>query len=133
MSTEQQHFEAWGIVSLFGHKTLAGRITEQTIGGETFLRLDVPNAGGETFHTQLFGKGAIYSIKLTDEAIARAYAERLEERPVSSYDVAQLIKDNTPKQPALSHTAAAHSAIVDDDDDDGHDDDDDDASIRSFL
>lgn len=111
MSAEQQHFEAWGIVSLFGHKTIAGRISEQTIGGETFIRVDVPNAAGDAFHTQLFGRGAIYSMQLTDEPIAREYAKRVDARPVSAYDVAQLIKDNA--KPALPHTASYDD--VDDD------------------
>jgi hypothetical protein len=110
-TTEPQRFEAWGIVALFGHKQIAGRITEQAIGGETFIRVDVPT-GPEAYHTQLFGKGAIYSMRLTDEAIARAFAERSGERPVSAYDVAQLIKDNTP-QPALPRRT-----IEDDDEED---------------
>lgn len=97
----KERFEQWGIVALFGHKQIAGRISEQTVGGETFIRVDVPT-GPEAYHTQLFGKGAIYSMSLTDEAIARAFAERSSERPVSAYDVKQLIKDNAPTTPALS-------------------------------
>lgn len=114
MSEQAQHFEAWGIVALFGHKQIAGRISEQTIGGETFIRVDVPT--GETYHTQLFGKGAIYSMSLTDEAIAREFAKRSSVRPVSAYDVPQLLKDN-PQQPALPRRST-----VDDDDDDELDD-----------
>ena len=108
--TTEQHFEAWGVVSLFGHKQIAGRISEQTIGGETFIRVDVPT-DGETYHTQLFGKGAIYSMSLTDEPIAREFAKRSNARPVSAYDVAQLLKDN-PQTPRLPHQP------VDDGDDD---------------
>jgi hypothetical protein len=122
MSTEQQHFEAWGIVALFGHKQIAGRISEQAIGGETFIRVDVPT-GPEAYHTQLFGKGAIYSMSLTDEAIAREYAKRVNARPVSSYDVAQLLKDHAPERPSLPSAASVTSAQVDDDDDDEPDDD----------
>lgn len=33
MST-QPTFQAWAIVELFGHQRCAGRISEQTIGGE---------------------------------------------------------------------------------------------------
>ena len=117
---EQERFEAWGIVDLFGHTRLAGRISEQTIGGETFIRVDVPN--GEGFHTPLFGKGAIYGMSLTDEAIARNTAKRSEARPVSAYEVRDLLADNRPQIPA----------VIDNDDEDDdparehdHDDPDD--------
>jgi hypothetical protein len=80
--TDDKHFEAFGIVALFGHKQIAGRISEQTIGGETFIRVDVPT-GTDAYHTQLFGEGAIYSMELTDEAIAREFAKRSSSRPVS--------------------------------------------------
>jgi hypothetical protein len=72
MSDEK--FEAWAVVELFGHSTCAGKLTEQTIGGETFVRIDVPHPEGE--YTRLFGKGAIYAINLSDEATARRYAAR---------------------------------------------------------
>src|SRR3990167_3951700 len=96
---EQERFEAWGIVDLFGHTRLAGRISEQTIGGETFIRVDVPNCEG--FHTRLFGKGAIYCMSLTDEAIARNTAKRSEARPVSAYEFRDLLADNRPQIPAV--------------------------------
>lgn len=115
--TDDKRFEAFGIVALFGHKQIAGRISEQTIGGETFIRVDVPT--GDTYHTQLFGKGAIYSMSLTDEAIAREFAKRSNTRPVAAYDVAQLIKDNAP-QPALPRGGSLDPDVDDDDDrDDG--------------
>lgn len=118
MSEQAEHFEAWGIVALFGHKQIAGRISEQTIGGETFIRVDVPtpaNAGSaSTYYTQLFGKGAIYSMSLTDEAIAREFAKRATARPVSAYDVAQLLRDSAP---TLLPRAGGSDPELDDDND----------------
>lgn len=94
MSTdEQQKFEAWGIVDLFGHQRLAGRISEQTIGGCSFVRVDVPAIEGTEEHTRLFGNGAIYGISFTSEEVARQVAQALKARPVSPWDL--------PKRPAL--------------------------------
>jgi len=31
--TQDTPFEAWGLLELFGHQRLAGRLSEQTIGG----------------------------------------------------------------------------------------------------
>lgn len=94
-------FESWGIVDLFGHTRVAGMISEQTIGGETFIRVDVPDK--ESMHTRLFGKGAIYSMSLTDEAIAREMAVRSGVRPVSRYEVGNLIADQVPQTPKIEH------------------------------
>jgi hypothetical protein len=113
-----ERFEAWGVVSLFGHKTVAGRISEQTIGGETFLRVDVPLSEPDKFHTTLYGKGAIYSMQLTDEPIAREYAKRVDARPVHAYDMNALLTDQRASQE--SRMFEQHKGL--DTDHDGDDD-----------
>lgn len=93
MTDTSEPFESWGIVSLFGHKKVAGRITEQTIGGETFIRVDLPEEDDTTrFKTKLFGKGAIYEIQITDEEIARAATFQYQVRPVEPLDVSAYMK-----------------------------------------
>ncbi len=42
MTAEAEQFESWAIVELFGHQKIAGKLTEQTIGGCHFIRVDVP-------------------------------------------------------------------------------------------
>lgn len=42
MSETQTKFDHWCIVESFGHERIAGRVTEQTIGGCSFIRVDVP-------------------------------------------------------------------------------------------
>lgn len=76
MTGTQQSFQAWAVVELFGRQRVAGRISEQAIGGETFIRVDIPKPDG-TEYTRLFGKGAIYCINLCEEATARAYASHI--------------------------------------------------------
>ena len=39
-------FEQTCIVELMGHNMIAGKVTEQTIGGQGFVRVDVPVAVG---------------------------------------------------------------------------------------
>lgn len=90
---DRKGFEAWAIVELFGHQKTAGRVSEQQVGGETFVRVDVPLVEPEKFATALYGKGAIYAIKIVDEPIAREYARQCEPRPVHSYDVKALLAD----------------------------------------
>jgi hypothetical protein len=83
----EEKFDQWGIVELFGHQRVAGRITEQAVGGCNFVRVDIPK--GEGFYTRLFGNGAIYAINVTDEQIARSYAERFASKPTYAYEIEQ--------------------------------------------
>lgn len=83
-------FESWGIVELFGHQQIAGRISEATIGGCSFVRVDVPVADeahmDEWRYTRYFGQGAIYALNPTSEAVARIKARSCQEPPFS-YEV----------------------------------------------
>lgn len=52
--TEDQKLErCWAIVELFGHSKIAGEISEQTIAGGPFLRVDVPETERESAFTRL--------------------------------------------------------------------------------
>lgn len=97
--TTQESQETWGIVDLFGHTKLAGRLSNHAFGGDTFLRVDIPNENGSGFYTRLFGKGAIYSISFTDETIARAAAKRCSPEPISAYELKRLLPE--PQDPSL--------------------------------
>ncbi len=92
-ASEQQKFEAWGLLELFGHQRLAGRLTEQTIGGCHFIRIDVPAVGEVQEYTRFFSQGAIYGITITTEDVARRLAEGMRARPISAFDL--------PQRPAL--------------------------------
>jgi hypothetical protein len=81
---KNQQFAEWCILELFGHQQIAGFVTEATIGGCSFLRVDVPNRadqGEGVMYTRLFGNGAIYAVNITTEAEARAAIERLHPKP----------------------------------------------------
>lgn len=67
----EQRFEAWAIVELFGRQIVAGRVSEQLVAGQGYVRVDVPAIDGREAYTKLYGPNAIYCITPTDEASAR--------------------------------------------------------------
>jgi hypothetical protein len=91
----------WAIVELFGHQRIAGVITEQQLGGASFVRVDVPEVEAvervldlatNTWqaqrvtieaHARSFGAAAIFSINWVPEADARLVATGIKHRPVS--------------------------------------------------
>ncbi len=91
MSADRQEFKQWAIVELFGHARIAGLLTEQTIGGCAFVRIDVPElvSEGQTFPavTRLLGQGSIYGITFVDEATATIAAREIRYQPVSVWSL----------------------------------------------
>lgn len=90
-------FEAWGLVELMGHQRVAGRLSEQPLGGGNLLRVDIPN--GETFCTAYYGASAIYAVHITDEAAARKLAGNLGARPPYAYELSQAVARIAPTAP----------------------------------
>ncbi len=95
---EQTSFTHWAIVELFGHARIAGLVTEQQIGGASFIRVDVPELqvrardarlpGPITVetrpaYTRIFGAAAIYAITPVNEEIARLAAEDIGGNPIN--------------------------------------------------
>jgi len=35
-------FDVWAILEIMGHTRIAGRVTEQALGGSALIRVDVP-------------------------------------------------------------------------------------------
>lgn len=78
-------FDSWAIIELFGHVKIAGQVSEQTIGGQGFVRVDVPEQDGYPAFTRFYGSGAVYSISPVSEEVARLAIEQIHPRPVSIY------------------------------------------------
>lgn len=85
-------FEAWAIVELFGHQKIAGKLTEQVIGGCNFIRVDVPAFEDSTAFTKLYTQGAIYGVTFVSEQIARAAAQSFRVAPVSVYELRHMLE-----------------------------------------
>jgi hypothetical protein len=91
----EDKFDLWCIVELFGHAKIAGRCTEQNIAGTNMLRVDVPETAAHPAFTRFFGSSSIYSISPVDEKTACHMAERINSRPIDSYDVSAIVKKHS--------------------------------------
>jgi len=93
--SEEQGFNQWAVVELFGHQVTAGKVTEEQIGGKAFVRVDVPAENEQPGFTKFYGAEAIYCLTPVSEEVARAAVRGMRPQPVSVYIAAEL------KQPAL--------------------------------
>ena len=85
---QREQFEGWVILELMGHRRLAGYLTEQQLGGTSFLRLDVfVGEAKEAMATQFYSASAVYCITPTTEAIARRLAEDAQPAPVTPWEL----------------------------------------------
>jgi len=89
MSDEQ--FEAYAIVEIMGHQTYAGKVSEQEIGGSSFVRVDVPGTDKRQPFTKLFGNGSIYCITPVTEETAKLKAAYLRRQPMDTWDIRQAL------------------------------------------
>jgi len=98
MDETKTTFDCWAVLELFGHVRLAGRVTEASIGGCSFLRVDVPDKEGATQFTRYFGNGAIYSMTPVTEDVARAVGNGSATAPVKPWEMpkAQLLAAGSP-------------------------------------
>ena len=89
---EKQEFKQWALVEIFGHQRIAGLVSEFAIGGETFIRVDVPESNGRQAVTKLYGKGAIYAITFVDEETGKALAPLMAPSPISEYSARMFLR-----------------------------------------
>ena len=85
--TERQEFEGWCVLELMGHRRLAGFVREATIGGGSFIRIDVPGADGQPGATQFYAPGSVYAITPTTEDVARRFAARAQPEPIQEWEL----------------------------------------------
>ena len=98
--------QGWFILELMGHCRLAGWVTEQTIAGAGFLRIDVPGPESKPRATQFYPPASVYAMTPTTEEIARRTAEASRIEPVTRWEL----------RPALSAAVSAGGEVHDPDD-----------------
>lgn len=103
------------VLELFGHVRIAGFVTEESIAGEAFLRVEVPAVGGKPGFTRYYHPKSVYSMSPTDEATVLAVAAREDHAPVRAWEM---------PQPKAEPARLAY--VGTDDDDEGEDERDDD-------
>ena len=77
--------EMWAIVELFGHQQTAGYVTEASIGGCSFVRVDIPAAEESPALTKFYGNGAIYAMTPVSEEVVRAFVREYKPAPLNVY------------------------------------------------
>lgn len=82
-----ERFESWAILEVMGHQRFAGKVTEATLAGGSFVRIDIPAVGEQPQFTKFFPPHTIYCLTPTTEEIARAMAKSLHVEPISPYDL----------------------------------------------
>lgn len=87
----------WALVELFGHQRIAGFVSEHAMGGETFVRVDVPEVKDCNRFTRLFGKGAIYSISPAGKDVVLRLVAAMRVVPIQPYELKMV--------PAIGHEA----------------------------
>ena len=112
----EKGFEEWAIVEIFGHQRIAGRVSEQTIGGCSFVRVDVPECPKHQAFTKLYGQGAIYAMTITDEKTARMAAESYAPEPMDRWTVQRMIEE-LPAPDALVRDRRGYERSFDEDHD----------------
>jgi hypothetical protein len=87
MSEEKTEFHQWAILELFGHRQVAGLVSEQNIADGPFVRVDVPATEKSEAYTKFFNTSAIYAITPCSEEAATIAATKLQIRPVDEWTV----------------------------------------------
>ena len=93
MDASNTKFEHWALCELMGHQRIAGLVSEVSLAGRGFIRVDVPNELGEVIFSRFYSPDAIYCVSPTDKQIAIGLAIKCASRPVSIYDLSNLIAD----------------------------------------
>lgn len=90
---EQNVFQAWAVVELFGHQKIAGLLTEQNIGGHSFLRIEVPTTSKQPGFTKFYNPSSVYGITPVDQEYATRMADKINADPVNTYEHFTIIGD----------------------------------------
>lgn len=87
-----EKFELTAVVELFGHNKMAGKVSEQSIGVATFIRVDVPETSSQPKFTRLLNPSAIYAINPVTEEVSNYMAQQIAVKPIEAWDIREMQK-----------------------------------------
>lgn len=112
--SESVGFDEWCLLEVMGHNRYAGRVTEQSIGGASLIRIDIPKTKRQPAFSKLFNASSIYAITPVMEEVAKSLAEKINDAPVSVYDLPEEVYAKI--RQSASTALPAHPLDCDDDD-----------------
>jgi hypothetical protein len=81
----EQQDAVWAIVEVMGHRSYAGKVTEQRIAGAGFVRIEIPEVDGKGGAVKILGPRSIFMFHATTEEIVMAYIARSHEQAVDTF------------------------------------------------
>lgn len=84
-------FEAFALIELFGHNRMAGKVSEQTIGGSSFIRIDVPETQRQPAFTRIINPSAVYAINPITEEVMNELAKSFNNAPIQEWDIREVV------------------------------------------
>lgn len=102
-----QRLETYAVLEIMGHQKFAGLVTEQTVAGHGFVRIDVPEivlADGRVLpaFTKLFGPQSVYAMTPCTRETALAWGAQLRQRAFSEYEAPRLPAIDAPARPSIT-------------------------------
>ena len=92
----EEKFEIFALISLFGHKRLAGKVTLQVLGNLTMLRVDIPETTKVPAFTKYINPSAIYTMDPITEDLMHTLAESFKEQPIEAYNIMEVVRRMKP-------------------------------------
>ena len=87
---ENTKLELFAIVELFGHQRIAGKVTEQTVGSSTFIRIDVPETDAQPSFSRIVNPSAIYALNPVTEEVMKEMARGIQQKPIEAWDIRKM-------------------------------------------
>lgn len=117
-TSPEVNLDTWAIIELFGHSRIAGKVTNVSIAGCGFIRVQVPEHNGKPTYTRDIAPKAVYAINPCDEAAAKASLQYCSESPViqlCAHDIERRLRESMRTHETPKLTSGEHDDVDDDD------------------